>query len=117
RYFVARILQFQFHKSLCILANEYDPQDPAKPLHKCDIYQSTEAGNAMRSMLELGASKPWPETLKSLTGVDHMDAGAIREYFKPLELWLEDDNRKHGEHIGWEADDIYCDSTKESHLK
>jgi len=113
RYFASYILQFQFHKALCLLANEYDPQDPAKPLYKCDIYQSKEAGNALRTMLEKGASRPWPETLKSLTGVDHMNAGAIREYFKPLETWLEEDNLKHGEHIGWESGgETYCERAK-----
>ena len=53
RYFVARILQFQFHKSLCLLANEYDPQDPEKPLYRCDIYRSKEAGQALRSVAYL----------------------------------------------------------------
>lgn len=47
RYYVAVVLQFQFHKALCLKAGEYDPQDPDKPLHNCDIYQSTEAGNAL----------------------------------------------------------------------
>jgi len=108
RYFVSFILQFQFHKSLCLLANEYDPQDPNKPLHQCDIYQSTEAGAALSDMLTQGASIPWPEALKKLTGTDRMDASIIREYFKPLEDWLKKDNEMHGEFVGWEADEVYC---------
>ncbi|KAK7082147.1 hypothetical protein SK128_006172, partial [Halocaridina rubra] len=47
KYFVSYIFQFQFHKALCLKAGEYNPNDPTKPLHKCDIYQSTEAGNAL----------------------------------------------------------------------
>nr|CAD7404037.1 unnamed protein product [Timema poppensis] len=49
RYFVAHILQFQFHKALCIAAGQYDPTDPnTQPLHKCDIYNSTAAGQKLR---------------------------------------------------------------------
>ncbi|RZC37377.1 Peptidase M2 domain containing protein, partial [Asbolus verrucosus] len=47
RYFVSVIIQFQFHQALCKLAGEYVPNDPSKPLHKCDIYQNTDAGNAL----------------------------------------------------------------------
>ncbi|XP_076067061.1 angiotensin-converting enzyme-like isoform X1 [Oratosquilla oratoria] len=108
RYFVSFVIQFQFHKSLCLKAGQYDPNDPTKPLHKCDIYQSTEAGNALGEMLQLGSSKPWPEAMKALTGETKMDASAIREYFSPLEKWLQEDNLKHGEFIGWESDGEYC---------
>lgn len=41
------VIQFQMHKALCLKAGQYDPNDPAKPLYKCDIDQSTEAGNAL----------------------------------------------------------------------
>ncbi|XP_076030424.1 angiotensin-converting enzyme-like [Oratosquilla oratoria] len=108
RYFVSFVIQFQFHKSLCLKAGQYDPNDPTKPLHKCDIHQSTEAGNALGDMLQLGSSKPWPEAMKALTGETKMDASAIREYFSPLEKWLQEDNLKHGEFIGWESDGEYC---------
>ena len=43
------VLQYQLHKGLCLLAEEYDPLDPQKPLHRCDIYSSTAAGTALRS--------------------------------------------------------------------
>jgi len=59
-------------------------------------------------MLKQGESIPWPEALKKLAGTDVMDASIIREYFKPLEDWLKKDNEKHGEFVGWEADDVYC---------
>nr|XP_053649845.1 angiotensin-converting enzyme-like [Cherax quadricarinatus] len=110
RYFVSFVVQFQFHKALCIKAGEYDPLDPSKPLHKCDIDHSTEAGNALGDMLQLGSSKEWPEALEILTGTRKMDASVIREYFKPLELWLAKDNERHGEFIGWETDEILCTS-------
>ncbi|XP_050709659.1 angiotensin-converting enzyme-like isoform X2 [Eriocheir sinensis] len=110
RYFVSFVVQFQFHKALCMKAGEYDPQDPAKPLHKCDIYRSTEAGNALGDMLQLGSSKEWPDAMEELTGGRVMDASVIREYFMPLEMWLKQDNEKHGEFVGWEADGEYCSS-------
>jgi hypothetical protein len=48
RYFVSFIIQFQFHRALCEKAGQFDPKDPQKPLHECDIYRSTEAGNLLR---------------------------------------------------------------------
>lgn len=108
RYFVSFVIQFQFHKALCLKAGQYDPQDPTKPLHKCDIYRSTVAGNALGDMLKLGSSKEWPDAMEALTGGRVMDASAIREYFMPLETWLMEDNKKHGEFVGWETDEKLC---------
>lgn len=48
RYFVSFIIQFQFHKAACIKAGEYEPNNPSKTLKDCDIYQSVEAGNALK---------------------------------------------------------------------
>lgn len=42
RYFVSLILTFQFHEALCRASNH------SGPLHKCDIYQSQEAGHKLR---------------------------------------------------------------------
>jgi peptidyl-dipeptidase A len=36
--------------------------------HTCSIYGSKEAGAKLRAMLQMGASKPWPEALKALSG-------------------------------------------------
>ena len=54
-----------------------------------------------RAMLEMGASKPWPEAMKAITGQDRMDASAFREYFKPLENWLIAKNKELEEPVGW----------------
>lgn len=56
-------------------------------------------------MLQMGASKPWPDALEALTGERKMDAGAFLEYFKPLQTWLEKENKKNGVLIGWESTD------------
>ena len=49
RYFVSFVIQFQFHRTLCIEAGEYDPNNPeSKPLHECDITDSQRAGNLLK---------------------------------------------------------------------
>ncbi len=88
RYFLAAILQFQFHRAL---AREAGCKDP---LHRCSIYGNKAAGEKLKKMLALGQSKPWPEALKELTGEDKMDATAILDYFAPLKKWLDEENAK-----------------------
>ena len=101
RYFVSAVIQFQFHRALCLEAGQYDPVDPTLPLHSCDIYESKNAGRKLSAMLSMGGSRPWPEAMRAITGQDRMDATAIREYFKPLEDWLVEQNKKSGEEPGW----------------
>jgi peptidyl-dipeptidase A len=93
RYFLARIYQFQFHRALCKVAGHKGP------LHTCSIYGSKEAGDKLRAMLAMGASRPWPEALKALSGETTADAGALIEYFEPLRKWLKDQTK--GEACGW----------------
>uniref|UniRef100_A0A5F8GD19 Angiotensin-converting enzyme n=1 Tax=Monodelphis domestica TaxID=13616 RepID=A0A5F8GD19_MONDO len=95
RYFVSFVLQFQFHKALCAEANY------SGPLHYCDIYQSQEAGVKLREVLQAGASRPWQEVLKGLTGSEILDAEPLLEYFKPLITWLQEQNQINGEVLGW----------------
>ncbi|PSN41387.1 Angiotensin-converting enzyme [Blattella germanica] len=113
RYFVSFVIQFQFHRTLCEKAGEYVPNDPSKPLHECDIYQSTEAGNLLGKMLQMGSSKPWPDAMEVLTGQREMDASGLLDYFKPLSEWLEKENKKTGEYIGWEPTERRCVQTKD----
>lgn len=48
-YFIAHILEFQLHRSLCIEAGEYDPEKPLdKALHSCDIDESKKAGEKLK---------------------------------------------------------------------
>ncbi|KAF5283057.1 hypothetical protein FQR65_LT14074 [Abscondita terminalis] len=103
RYFISYVVQFQFHRAACELAGEYDPNDPAKPLHKCDIYGSTKAGNAIGKMLQMGSSRPWQDAMELLTGQKNMDAGGLLEYFRPLQKWLEAENQKNNVYVGWKT--------------
>ncbi|HEV7906335.1 MAG TPA: M2 family metallopeptidase [Pyrinomonadaceae bacterium] len=89
RYFLAAILQFQFHRALCREAGF------TGPLNRCSIYGNKRAGEKLKQMLAMGQSRPWPEALKALTGEDKMDATAIIDYFAPLKRWLDDQNARH----------------------
>jgi peptidyl-dipeptidase A len=93
RYFLAYILQFQFHRALCEAAG-YEG-----PLHRCSIFGNREAGRRLQQMLEMGKSRPWPDALEVLTGGRQMDATAILDYFAPLKEWLDEQNR--GRTCGW----------------
>jgi peptidyl-dipeptidase A len=87
RYFLAAILQFQFHRALCREAG-YEG-----PLNRCSVYGNKQVGEKLKKMLALGQSRPWPEALKALTGEEKMDATAIIDYFKPLKDWLDKQNQ------------------------
>jgi peptidyl-dipeptidase A len=93
RYFLARILQFQFHRSLCQSAGYKGP------LNRCSIYDNKEAGARLDKMLAMGMSRPWPDALEALTGQREMDATAVVDYFRPLLDWLETQNK--GQQCGW----------------
>jgi peptidyl-dipeptidase A len=93
RYFIAHILQFQFHRALCKVAGYQGP------LNRCTIYDDKEAGTKLDAMLRLGLSRPWPEALQAMTGETEMDATAILEYFAPLQKWLDEQNQ--GRPTGW----------------
>jgi peptidyl-dipeptidase A len=95
RYFLARILQFQFYRAMCKDA------DQSIPLHRRSFYGNRAAGASLNRMLELGMSRPWPEALKMLTGEARMDAGAMLEYFAPLKKWLDDQNAANNVKPGW----------------
>lgn len=95
RYFLAHILQFQFHQALCETAGDKGP------VHRCSIYGNQAAGEKLNKMLELGLSKPWPEALKEVTGKETMDAKAVLDYFAPLKTWLDDQNTAANRQCGW----------------
>jgi peptidyl-dipeptidase A len=87
RYFLARIYQFQFYKAMC------DASGYQGPLNRCSFYGSKAAGEKLNRMLEAGQSKPWQETLKEMTGADHLDAQPMLDYFAPLYAWLKQQNQ------------------------
>ena len=94
RYFLSHILQFQFYKALC------DASGYKGPLHECSFYGNKAAGAKYQAMLSKGASQPWQQTMKELTGSEKMDASAVLEYFAPLQEWLKQQNE--GQTCGWQ---------------
>ncbi|MEA1013371.1 M2 family metallopeptidase [Sphingosinicella sp. LY1275] len=93
RYFLARVLQFQFYKAAC------DQAGWKGPLHRCSFYGNKEVGAKLNAMLEMGASKPWPDALQAFTGSREMSGAAMVEYFRPLSAWLQQQNK--GKQCGW----------------
>lgn len=86
RYFLAHILQFEFHKELCEIAGN------TESIHRCSIYNSKAAGEKLNKMLMMGKSQPWQVAYKELTGSKEMNATAIIDYFSPLHEWLKNKN-------------------------
>ncbi len=93
RYFLARILQFQFFKAAA------DQAGWTGPLHRCSFYGNKAIGERLNKMLAMGASRPWPEALEAFTGSRQMDGSAMIAYFQPLMTWLKEQNR--GRDLGW----------------
>ncbi|VAW42715.1 Peptidyl-dipeptidase A precursor [hydrothermal vent metagenome] len=93
RYFLAHILQFQFHRELCKTAGN------TKPLHRCSIYNNKEAGAKLIKILEMGASRPWQDALEVIANSRKMDASAVLDYFAPLKVWLDEQNKDRD--CGW----------------
>ena len=93
RYFLARILQFQFYKAACDIAKWKGP------LHRCSFYGNKDVGARLDAMLAMGASKPWPDALQAFTGKREIDGTAMIAYFKPLMTWLQRQNK--GKTCGW----------------
>jgi len=93
RYFLARVLQFQFFEAACREAGWQGP------LHRCSFYGNKAVGAKLNAMLSMGASKPWPDSLEAFTGTREMSGKAMIRYFAPLQKWLEAQNK--GQNCGW----------------
>lgn len=93
RYFLARVLQFQFYQAACKQAGWKGP------LHRCSFYGNKDVGAKLNAMLEMGASKPWPDALQAFTGSREMSGKAMVDYFAPLKKWLDEQNK--GKPQGW----------------
>ena len=93
RYFLARVLQFQFYKAACEMAGWQGP------LHRCSFYGNQEVGRRLNAMLAMGTAQPWPDALEAFTGTREISGNPMVEYFAPLKGWLEQQNR--GKQCGW----------------
>lgn len=67
-------------------------------------------------VMKLGASKPWPEAMAMITGQPKMSAKPLMEYFQPLIDWLEKENKKNNDILGWPEYDWKPSSDGESKI-
>jgi len=93
RYFLARLLQFQFYQAACKQAGWKGP------LHRCSFYGNKQVGAKLNAMLAMGQSKPWPDALQVFTGSREISGQALVDYFAPLRAWLDKQNKGHPS--GW----------------
>ncbi len=93
RYFLSFILQFQFYEAACDIAGWEGP------LHRCSFYGDKKVGEKLNAMLEMGASRPWPEALEAFAGTREMSGKSLLRYFAPLSEWLDQQNA--GKTCGW----------------
>jgi len=93
RYFFAYLLEFQLFKAAC------DRAGWTGPLHRCSLYGDIANGAHLKSMMAMGASRPWPEALEAGSGQRNLSAEGMLAYFQPLREYLEREN--HGRQCGW----------------
>lgn len=93
RYFLARLLQFQFYQAACRQSGWKGP------LHRCSFYGNAAVGAKLNAMLAMGQSKPWPDALQAFTGSREISGAAMAAYFAPLKKWLDAQNK--GKPSGW----------------
>ena len=93
RYYLASIMQYQFHEALCNLIN-YDGY-----LHECSIYGNKEAGDRIISTMAIGQSLPWQDAFENLTGSRQLSGKSIMNYYAPLKEWLDEENKNRT--CGW----------------
>jgi peptidyl-dipeptidase A len=93
RYFLARILQFQFYEAACRQAGWKGP------LHRCSFFGDKAVGAKLDAMMKMGQSKPWPDALQAFTGTREMSGKPMLAYFAPLKKWLDQQNK--GKPSGW----------------
>ena len=94
RYYLARIMQYQFHESLC---NE---MGFVGLLHECSIYGDKVAGEKIISTMAMGQSAPWQDAFEKLTGSRNISGKSVMNYYKPLKDWL--DIQNNNRICGWE---------------
>jgi peptidyl-dipeptidase A len=84
-YALSYALLFQLHDHI---ARQILHQDP----HDTDYYGHREVGDFLKRLMAPGATRPWREVLRETTGRE-LDGKAMVEYFEPLYVWLQQQNR------------------------
>ncbi|HJT80604.1 MAG TPA: M2 family metallopeptidase [Chthoniobacterales bacterium] len=90
-YAFATVFKFQLHDYIARKILNQPPQS-------CNYADNKEIGAWLNNILSKGATEDWRKVLKDATGED-ISTRAMAEYFKPLQSWLEEQNK--GRQIGW----------------
>jgi peptidyl-dipeptidase A len=91
-YAIATVLKFQLHE---YIARNFLHQPP----QSCNYANNKQVGAFLKAIMEKGATEDWRKVLRDATGED-LSTRAMVEYFKPLQAWLEEQNK--GRTLGWE---------------
>jgi peptidyl-dipeptidase A len=91
-YAFATVFKFQLHDYIARKILHQPPQS-------CNYADNKEVGAWLNNILRKGATEDWHKVLKEATGED-ISTRAMAEYFKPLQSWLEEQNK--GRTIGWD---------------
>ena len=78
RYYLARIMQYQFHESLC------NDIGFTGSLHECSIYGDKLAGEKIISTMAMGQSAPWQDAFEKLTGTRKISGKSVMNYYNCL---------------------------------
>jgi len=91
-YAIAFVIKYQLHDYICKHILKQD-------VHAANYAGRKDVGDFLRKIMEKGATEDWRKVLKDATG-EELSTRALAEYYKPLEIWLEKQNK--GRQIGWE---------------
>jgi peptidyl-dipeptidase A len=91
-YAFATVFKFQLHDYIARKILHQPPQS-------CNYADNKEVGTWLNNILKKGSTEDWRKVLKEATGED-ISTRAMAEYFKPLQSWLEEQNK--GRQIGWD---------------
>ena len=94
RYYLARIMQYQFHEALC-KESGFEGY-----LHECSVYGNKDAGEKIISTMAIGQSLPWQDAFEKITGSRELSGESILSYYAPLKTWLDEQNQNRT--CGWE---------------
>ena len=91
-YAVATVLSYQLNDHIARRILKSDPRH-------CVYAGHPEVGAFLAGMMRRGATADWRTVLRDATG-EELSTRAMVEYFEPLMVWLEKQNR--GRQVGWE---------------
>jgi peptidyl-dipeptidase A len=91
-YAFATVFKFQLHDYIARKILKQPPQS-------CNYADNKEVGKWLDNILRKGSTEDWRKVLKDATGED-ISTRAMADYFKPLQAWLEEQNK--GRQVGWD---------------